>query len=566
MTADNAQVLLDRACEAHERGQLPQAEQLYREALAARSDCVEALLGLGMLLRNAGRLEEAREYLAKCAVLAPQPSYAWLELGLTQVALNDRESALHAFASAARSDPSLVGAHVNLGLTLAELNRPGPALTALTVALNLKPDDAQILRSYALVALDAGKPIEALEAAERAATGLDAPTAASLLGLTHLCARRYDRAEREFRRALETAPDAPELAVSLGATIEGAGRLDDAIEHYRAYLARQPGQLHARFMLALLLLGKGAFDEGWEHYAARPSAREQRKSLAPAVEAQALAGKRVLVLTEQGIGDEVFFLRYIPLLRQLAQPEAIVYDASPKFRSVAGRIEALDGVSAQGMMPWWAGPKVLLADLPMLCRGAAQQGALPPPLRIAVLPERLAQWRSALTAFGPGPYIAVNWRGGQQPDRNPGQVQWFSQLQVKRIEPKLLGEALKGWPGTVVSVQRLPEAADLEAFRDALGANVFDAARANDDIEDLLALLACVDEQVGVSTTSVHLRGAVDRSARILVQHPPEWRWMQSGDESAWYPGFTLYRQSGDLDWSSALARLRRDLGLQEQG
>ncbi len=558
---DDAQALLDRACEAHERGRLPQAEELYRAALAARSDCVEALLGLGMLLRIAGRLEEARECLAKCAVLAPRPSYAWLELGLTQVALNDRESAVLAFGSAARSDPSLIGAHVNLGLTLAELNRPEPALTALTVALGLKPDDAQILRSYALVALDAGKPDEALEAAERAATGLDESTAASLLGLTNLCARRYDRAEREFRRALETAPDAPELAVSLGATIEGAGRFDEAIEHYRAYLVRQPEQLHARFMLALLLLGKGEFEEGWVQYAARPSAREQRKSLAPAVEARVLTGKRVLVLTEQGIGDEVFFLRYLPLLRQLAQPEAIVYDPSPKFRSVAGRIEALDGVSAQGMMPWWAGPKVLLADLPMLCRGAAHQGALPSPLRIAVLPERLAQWRASLMAFGPGPYIAVNWRGGQA-ERNPGQVQWFSQLQVKRIEPKLLGGALKGWPGTVVSVQRLPEAADLEAFRGALGKNVFDAARANDDIEDLLALLACVDEQVGVSTTSVHLRGAVDRSARVLVQYPPEWRWMQSGEQSAWYPGFTLYRQKGDLDWSGALARLRRDLGL----
>jgi tetratricopeptide (TPR) repeat protein len=565
VSVDDAQALLDRACAAHERGQLQQAEELYRSALSARSDCVEALLGLGILLRSAGRLEEARECLAKCAVLAPQPSSAWLELGLTQVALSDREGALHAFASAVRSDPSLVGAHVNLGLTLAELNRPEPALTALTAALALKPGDAQILRTYALIALDAGKPDEAIQAAERAAAGLDAPAAASLLGLTHLCARRYDRAEREFRRALEAAPDAPELAVSLGATMEGAGRFDEAIEHYRAYLVRQPEQLHARFMLALLLLGKGELEEGWVQYAARPSAREPRKNLAPAVEARALTGKRVLVLTEQGIGDEVFFLRYVPLLRQLAQPEAIVYDASPRFRSVAGRIEALDGVSAQGMMPWWAGPKVLLADLPMLCRGAGQPGALPPPLRMAALPERLAQWRAALTAFGPGPYIAVNWQGGQA-QRNAGQIQWFSRLQVKRIEPGLLGRALKGWPGTVVSVQQLPDAAEFEAFRGALGANVFDATRANDDIEDLLALLACVDELVGVSTTNVHLRGAVDRSARILVQYPPEWRWMQSGDQSAWYPGFSLYRQDGDLDWSGALARLRRDLSLQEQG
>lgn len=556
MTADEAQALLERACEAHERGRLPEAEDLYRAALAARSDCVEALLGLGILLRNAGRFGEAGEYLSKCAILAPRPAYAWLELGLVRAALNDRESALHAFVTAARSDPALTGAHVNLGLTLADLGRPEPALDALDKALALKPDDAQLLRSYALIALDAGRPQEALEASERAAAaGLDPVLAASLSGLTNLCARRYDRAEREFKRALEATPDVPELAVSLGATFEGAGRMEEAIEHYRAYLARQPGQPHARFMLALLLLGKGAFDEGWAHYAARPSAREPRLSLGPVPDLQALTGKRALVLTEQGIGDEVFFLRYVPLLRQLARPAAIVYAASPKLQGVLGRVAELDGICPPDMTPA-ADAKILLGDLPLLCRGA-----LPPPLRIPALPERLAQWRAALAAFGPGPTIAVNWRGGQV-QRNPGQVQWFNQLQVKRIEPQLLGAALRGWPGTVVSVQSLPELADYEAFRAACGKNVFDAARANDDIEDLLALLASVDELVGVSTASVHLRGAVDRPARILVQYPPEWRWMQSGERSPWYPGVTLYRQSRDLDWSEALARLRRDLGL----
>jgi tetratricopeptide (TPR) repeat protein len=561
VTATEAQSLLDRACAAHERGRLPEAEDFYRRALAARSDLIEAMLGLGILLRGAGRAEEAKIMLSRCAVLAPRPAYAWLELGLTLADLNDREGAVNAFASAARADPALVGAHVNLGLVLAELDRPGPALEALEQALAIRPGDAQILRSHALVALDAGKPEEALSSAGRAvAAGLEPASAASLLGLTNLCARRYDSAESEFRRALAAAPDAPELTVSLGATLEGAGRVEEAIAHYREYLSRHPDQAHARFMLALLLLGKGEFEEGWSCYAARPSAREVRVKLDLANDARALAGQRVLLLTEQGIGDEVFFLRYVPLLRQVAQPEAVVYDASPRFRAVAGRMTELDGVPAPDLGPWWNGPKVLLADLPLLCRGATHQDIVPPPLRIAPQPERLAQWRAALAAFGPGPYVATNWQGGRL-ERNPGQVRWFSQLQVKRIEPALLGAALKDWPGTVVSVQQQPEMADFEAFRGACGKKVFDAARANDDIEDLVALLAAVDELVGVSSTSVHLRGAVDKSARVLVQFPPEWRWMHGGERSAWYPGFSLYRQGADLDWSDALASLRRDLG-----
>jgi len=82
---------------------------------------------VGVIVQPAGG--EGRP--SRCAVLAPRPAYAWLELGLAQAALNDREGAVAAFASAARADPALVGAHVNLGLTPPELRRPAPALQSL---------------------------------------------------------------------------------------------------------------------------------------------------------------------------------------------------------------------------------------------------------------------------------------------------------------------------------------------------------------------------------------------------------------------------------------------------
>jgi hypothetical protein len=73
-------------------------------------------------------------------------------------------------------------------------------------------------------------------------------------------------------------------------------------------------------------------------------------------------------------------------------------------------------------------------------------------------------------------------------------------------------------------------------------------------------LLAVVDEYVGVSSTMVHLRAGVGGSARITVAFPYEWRWMESGDESPWFPRARVYRQAPDGDWSAALSRLARDL------
>jgi hypothetical protein len=153
----------------------------------------------------------------------------------------------------------------------------------------------------------------------------------------------------------------------------------------------------------------------------------------------------------------------------------------------------------------------------------------------------------------------VSWTGGEARKR-AGQLLAISRFQLRRIEPKRLGEALRGWPGTAISVQYRQAAGDFEAFCEAYGANVLDASAANEDIESLLVLLSLVDELVCVSSASVHLRAAGGREARVLVPHPPDWRWLRHGERSPWYPGFPLYRQRLDLDWSEPLAQLRRDL------
>jgi hypothetical protein len=82
----------------------------------------------------------------------------------------------------------------------------------------------------------------------------------------------------------------------------------------------------------------------------------------------------------------------------------------------------------------------------------------------------------------------------------------------------------------------------------------------NADLDEALALLAAVDEYVGVSSTLVHLHASVGGTARVVVPFPYEWRWMESGDASPWFPRATIYRQAADGDWSASLARLARDL------
>jgi hypothetical protein len=181
-----------------------------------------------------------------------------------------------------------------------------------------------------------------------------------------------------------------------------------------------------------------------------------------------------------------------------------------------------------------------------------------PTICFAPLPGQLEQMRARLALLGPPPYLGLTWRGGTPPaEQGAGNWALYKTLAIAQ-----LGAALKGFRGTFLALQRKPEAGELDAMADALGAPLHDLSELNNDLEAMHALLALIDEYVGVSNTNMHLRAAAGRVARVLIPAPAEWRWMASGAHSPWFPGFAIYRQAVDGNWSAALQALARDVRL----
>ena len=114
--------------------------------------------------------------------------------------------------------------------------------------------------------------------------------------------------------------------------------------------------------------------------------------------------------------------------------------------------------------------------------------------------------------------------------------------------------------GTIVVVQRNPAAGEVGEFAAALGRDAHDLTALNDDLEGMLALLDLLDDYVCVSNLNVQLRAARGRASRVLVPQPPEFRWMAEGDESPWFPGTRVYRQTTAGDWDPAFTALASDL------
>jgi hypothetical protein len=271
----------------------------------------------------------------------------------------------------------------------------------------------------------------------------------------------------------------------------------------------------------------------------------------PAVLPERLDGTRVFLRAEEGIGDILLFLRFAGELR--AHGAAIALELPSELAKLAPLLAdriAIDKPAASDLQIW-------IADLPALL----QTDATPPPFALHADDARSARRKEHLARLGPPPYLGLTWRAGTdvRRARELGADHAGLRMLFKEISPVLLGQVVRGWPGTLVSLQRGPTPDELKAVRGAAGADVHDLAAANEDLREALALLGQLDEYIAVVNTNIHLLAGLGRTARVLAPHPPDWRWMRDG-ESAWFPGFSVYRQPAGLDWSEPLGRLRQDL------
>jgi hypothetical protein len=263
-----------------------------------------------------------------------------------------------------------------------------------------------------------------------------------------------------------------------------------------------------------------------------------------------LTGRRVLLLPNQGLGDEMFFLRFAGLLK--ARGAVLAYRTGPALAALARRVAALDRV-VSGDEPDPAHDLALsIGDLPHLLR-VNTVADLPPPVRLAAAEGDRAAVAARLARLGPPPYVGLTWRAGTR--------EWNALL--KTVPVAALGRALRGLSATFLALQRAPDAGEIATLADALGAPVHDLSDLNASLPEMLALLERIEVYAGVSNTNTHLRAGTGRIAHVLVPHPPEWRWMNAGARSPWFPRFPVYRQQAtgaERGWRGALAALARDL------
>ena len=467
----------------------------------------------------------------------------------------DAEKAIRSALGMSPRDDQLL--HL-LGVSLVRQQREEEAIEPLQKAISLNRRDAEYhnalgvaLRNCARV----GEGIESIQRALKLEPGLQ--DAHYNLGFAYQVTGDYVKAEEKFRFILERSPRDVEVIGALSNLRWFMGEHEGAMQILRDGIAANPSSGDMRFRLGEQLLSLGRYEEGWFRYLWRINRHVFLRRMNLPFDSPAmmdllpgsLEGMTIKVHTEQGIGDDLYFLRFARFLRERgARVEGVV---TPRMQAMIDRSGSLDrSEPATDYLPPDAGYR-LLGDLPYLIE--AFQLPIPASIRFAPLPANEASVAARLRDL-PRPLIGLTWRAGTGPEAGKRMALY---KEVPFVEFANMAARL---PGTLLVLQRQPKPGEFEKISAASGGRAVDFSALNADLEEMHAVLAQIDDYVGVSNTNMHLCAALGRRARVLVSRGSEFRWMATGAESPWFPGFPVYRQGLRGGWTDAFAALGADL------
>lgn len=362
------------------------------------------------------------------------------------------------------------------------------------------------------------------------------------LGLAYLTRARGTEAERAFRTALSVSPGSARAHFDLGCVLDDRLPPDAAILAYSRSLDVKADHVLARWNRSLLDLLNGDCERGWPGYEWRWRKPDSpHRSLdAPLWAGEPLAGRTLLLHTEQGFGDTLMVVRFVH--RLIAEGHRVAIQCQPALVRLLSRIPGVDAVvSSSDPLPRFD------LHLPMMSLpGALGIGLeeLPGPCPyVSVEAAAVDRWRRRFAAR-PGPRVGLCWKGNPRfvgdRLRSPGfdAIRPISAFLGKRavcLVRELQDEPLSDY--------------GIEDVHSELG-----------DFAETAAMMSALDLVVTSDTAVANLAGALGLDAWVMLPYIPDWRWLRDRTDSPWYPSARLFRQSHPGSWPEVANAIRTSL------
>ncbi len=555
----DANVAPGRALELFHTGEPQQAIAAAQELLTASSldtdQAAEMNHLIGACFHQLGQTDEALKYLLLASRLNPlNPTY-YNTYGVVLRKSGRLESAIRSYEFAIKYEPNFADCFYNRGNALAELKRKDEASLEFQQCLRLNPTHNNAHHNLANIYRDQNHIDLALDH-YRISNECQPhnPDMHCNWGLALQLKEQWGDAIDQFEIAINQKSDHAPSYVNLGSALSVQERFDEACSALRKGVEIDDSCHDAKFNLGLTLLTIGQMDEGWKFYETRLHLPDKVITPFPGIpvwDGSVNLDSPLMVWAEQGYGDNIQFVRYIPILMEMGL-DVVLSTRKPLmslFREclspsappiVEHRRQDLNGF--QHHIPLLSLPRVLgtrLDTVPLMPGYLKRPERIPDHLQISRPPFALN--------------IGLVWASG---------VDNKEMYADKSLPLQLLLPLFDRWRKErlvcIHSLQVGQDASQLLPWKDEWG--VFDWNDKLSSFLDTACVISQLDLVVSVDTAVAHVAGALDKPVWVLLQHNADFRWMRGRTDSPWYSSMSLFRQKSLGDWSSALESLQERL------
>ncbi|MEI9895378.1 MAG: tetratricopeptide repeat-containing glycosyltransferase family protein [Chthoniobacter sp.] len=482
---------------------------------------VEQAFHTAVAFQQAGQWEAAEKLYRQIVLAQPGKVEAWQQLGFLASMARCHEEALAHFRRVVELRPELADGHNNLGAALTEIGAWDEAAVSFQRALALDPRLAE---------------------------------AHSNLGRVLTRQGHYDEAIAAIEGALRLQPDLAGTYGNLGHALFRSGRFEEAVTCYRQWIARHPQDATAHRSLGHVFLFLGRFDEGWREFEWRrrdPSAAWVHRHFAqPRWEGQAMPGGTLLLHAEQGFGDALQFMRYLPRVMPRAAARQVIVECPPELvrllrQSVDESVKVVPrATGSEGELPPFDRHCALMS-LPFALGEPEPLTMAEPYLRAD--PELRAAWQARLGSTAKM-RVGLAWAGSRVHVNDH-----LRSIAARDLVPLRLAHR-------DVEFYSLQVEADETETRPLREAGLIDLTSHLMDFADTAAIVAELDLIISVDTAVIHLAGALGRPVWTLLPFAPDWRWGAERQDTRWYPTMRLFRKKALENWPAVIQRVAEEL------
>jgi tetratricopeptide (TPR) repeat protein len=527
------------------------AIEWFAQAIRQNPDVADYFSNLGAVLQHQGRYDEAAKSFDRALILKPDLAEAWYRLGQVLQQQKRLDEAILSFDQAHKVNPRYLEAVNASALLHFETDRYDEAILRFDRSLEIDPGQAGAYHLKGICQLRLQRFPEALANCTRA---LDLapghPDIANNVGLVLQRLARNAEALGYFDRAIALNPKFALAFNHRGTSLSELRRFDEALASFASAIAIDPDYSDAHWNRSLLQLLLGDFAAGW---AAREWGRKShavgfvdRQFSKPLwLGGEPVAGKTMLLHSDEGLGDTIQFSRYATMVAQ--QGARVILEVQDLVHPL---LSAIEGIAL--CLPKTA---TELPDFDLHCPLSSLPlafGTRPEtiPSAVSYLPAppqaRMQAWQARLGTHDKL-RVGLVWSGNPAHgnDRNRS-------MTLRALSPILDLDA------RFVSLQKDARSDDRAALLER--SEIADLTEHLADFSDTAALMSCLDLVITVDTSVAHLSGALGRPTWILLPYTPDYRWLLDRDDSPWYPTARLFRQSENRDYAPVVARVRAEL------